>query len=630
GVAPDATIGVYRVMGCYNIVTESVVVQALEQAYLDGMNIVTMSIGFPGGWGTSASGDTSAALIRRGVFVVSAAGNRGKDGMWSIDGPSVRNSTVSVGSAEMPFHYSQYLNVTSDELVGIRRTMFQSSVGSLSIQLQMVRGLATGSTADDYGCNALPTFTGKAVLVQNGGCNMYTKGLNVQNAGGTVMIVYPSDDSDPVTVAYEYELYLPAVAIYRVDALYLINKIGTVGTLGVSSRPDSILFDSFTPRAPSAFSSWGPGPESEVKPELLGPGSSIYAPWPLRLGSYGIASGTSMSTPYVAGVAALAIEYGKTNVNRGTLSAIVNTARPQINPASLIYYPVIQQGAGILNGYGAVTSQIIFNVTSVNGTFPETDWRDFDYFFSYNNTGNVSWAYKLQSAKAQSVSGFDNTKTLVIPPITNKKTPSVWLSNSSLNAAAGKTGYFNINLDHSSYERSEMLVYNGYLVMYPTAGVSKGFNYTIPFSGLSYNSSLVPILPPLSTGLPCLVQYRENVCLNELRTFQIPYNYPAIVFTLQHPIYRMRIRIAKAATPTLIHASVRENHYFDMSRNFPSAGSMNYTYAWDGRVFSNTDPTTLYYPNNGDYVLLVFLYTYSSGSTPIIWYSKPLTFRGPG
>ncbi|KAJ1974955.1 hypothetical protein H4R33_006727, partial [Dimargaris cristalligena] len=367
GVAPDATIGVYRVMGCYNIVTESIVVKALEQAYLDGMNIVTMSIGFPGAWGASASGDASATLAQLGVFVVSAAGNRGKDGMWSIDGPSVRNSVVSVGSAEMAFHYSQYFNVTSDELVGIRRTMSQNYLPALNLnQVQIVRGLAAGSTTDDYGCNALPTVTGKVVLVQNGGCTMYTKGLNVQNAGGILMVVYQSDSSDPSTVAYDRPLYLPAVAIYRADAVYLINKINVAVIVTVSAGADSVIFDSFTPRAPSAFSSWGPGPESDVKPELLGPGSNIYAPFPVQFGSYGIVSGTSMSTPYVAGVAALAIEYGKSNAGNGTLAAIVNTARPQIDAASLTYFPVIQQGAGIINGFGATTSQIIFNVTSIN------------------------------------------------------------------------------------------------------------------------------------------------------------------------------------------------------------------------------------------------------------------------
>ncbi|KAJ1974174.1 hypothetical protein H4R33_006853 [Dimargaris cristalligena] len=630
GVAPDATIGVYRVLGCYNIVTESIVVQALEQAYLDGMNIVTMSIGFPGAWGASASGDASATLVQQGVFVVSAAGNQGKDGMWSINGPSVRNSVVSVGSAEMPFHYSQYLNVTSDELVGIRRTMSQGYLPALNLnQVQIVRGLAAGSTTDDYGCNALPIFTGKVVLVQNGGCNMYTKALNVQNAGGVLMVVYQSDSGDPAAVVYESLINFPSVAIYNADAVYMIKKMNTTTIVTVSAGADSVIFDSFTPRAPSDFSSWGPGPESEVKPELLGPGSNIYAPWPLGLGSYGIVSGTSMSTPYVAGVAALAIEYGKANIGNGTLTAIVNTARPQINAASLTYYPVIQQGAGIVNGYGAVTSQIIFNVTTINGTFPDSDWRDFDMFFSYNNTGGAAWTYKLQSINAQSVSGFDNTKTLAIPPITNKKTPDVWLSTTSLKANAGKMGYFNINIDHSSYERPDLFVYNGYLIMYPTAGVSTGFNYTIPFSGLSYFSSQVPLIPPLTTGLPCLVQYQENVCLSELRTFQIPNNYPALVFRLQHPIYRLRIRIAKAATPTSVHASVVENHYFDMSRNFQSVGSMNYTYAWNGKVFYSDNPTQLVYPSNGDYVFLIFFYTYNSGSTPIIWNSNPMTIKGP-
>lgn len=52
------------------------------------------------------------------------------------------------------------------------------------------------------------------------------------------------------------------------------------------------------------FSSRGPTADGRLKPELLAPGTDIVATGPLPENGYRVASGTSMATPYVAGVAA--------------------------------------------------------------------------------------------------------------------------------------------------------------------------------------------------------------------------------------------------------------------------------------------------------------------------------------
>ncbi|KAJ1988035.1 hypothetical protein H4R33_002599 [Dimargaris cristalligena] len=629
GVAPDAILGIYRVLNCRLSTSETVVISALEAAFIDGMDIVTMSLGFIGKWGESAVGDVAVNLARRGVLVVSAAGNNGVEGMLAIDGPSVSNEVLSIGSADFPFYYSQYMNVTSDEKVAIRRTMNPIHIVPLPTftNVPLVRGFASDSTTDDFGCKTLPSYTGKIILLQNGGCALEQKASLAQASGALQMVIYQSNDDALYRPDYITTIMFPVVAIFMTDAQYLIKKLATTTVL-ISTNSDNIIFDAITPRAPSSFSAWGPGPESELKPELLGPGVNIYAPYPVYAGSYGHMTGTSMSTPYVAGIAALAMENGKVNTNNGTLSALVNTGRPQINPTAKRSYSVAQQGAGIVNGYGATASQVIFNVTAVNGTFPDTNWRDFDVFFGLTNIGDSAVSLKITSVNTISSSGFDSKKFLVVPPISNTKVPSIWFSDNSVKMNAAKKGTFNINLDHSSHEREDLFLYSAHIVMYPSTGVSQGFNYTIPVMGFSYFSTQVPVLPPLSSGLPCLIQQFENVCLNSLRTFSPPNNYAAMAFRLQHPARRLRLLIAKSTTPTTPFASIAENQMYDFSRNFVGAGSLNYTYRWDGFVF-NGNAATKAYPENGDYVFVMEVYTFNDTLTPATWTSIPFRWVKP-
>ncbi|RKP35448.1 peptidase S8/S53 domain-containing protein [Dimargaris cristalligena] len=624
GVAPGATLGIYRVLNCRLLTYENFVIKAMEQSFIDGMDIITMSLGFPGKWSESGISVAASNLARLGVLMVAAAGNRGAEGMWAVDGPSISPHCVSVGSADFPIYYSQYMNVTSNENVAIRRTMNPINIETPTLNnVQIVRGFTVGSTTDDFGCAPLPDYTGKVVLLQIGGCMMDIKASNAQAAGAVQMVVYQT--SDDTLYRPEYTNYLtvfPVVSIFKTDATYLINKIATT-TVRISSKSDSIVFDAITPRAPSSFSSWGPGPTSEVKPDLLGPGVNIYAPYPTYAGYYGHMTGTSMSTPYVAGVAALAMENGKSNANNGTISAVVNTARPQMHPTVLRPYSVARQGAGIVNAFGATASQAIFNFTSVNGTFPDTDWRDFDVFFGFTNIGTTPIEMNITSVNTISSSGFDAQKYLVIPPRDNAKIPAIWFNKRQVTAAAGKLGVFNINLDHSSHVREDLFLYSAYLTLFPTAGVSMGFNYTLPILGFSYKSTQVPVLPPLASGLPCLVFNVQKQCLSTLNTFT-PAIRAGVLFRLQHPARRLRVTLAKAATPTVDYGVIDENIIY-FARNYMNAGSYNYTYGWGGDVFIT--PTQKIVAPEDDYVVKLNVYTYDIDLAPVTWTSIPLRWR---
>ncbi|KAJ1953489.1 hypothetical protein IWQ62_005980, partial [Dispira parvispora] len=87
-------------------------------------------------------------------------------------------------------------------------------------------------------------------------------------------------------------------------------------------------------------------------------------------------------------------------------------------------------------------------------------------------------------------------------------------------------------------------------------------------------------------------------------------DFPTIVFRLQLPLFRLRIRIAKAATPDEIHASVPENHFFQLAKNRRTQKVNYYTYRWDGNVYYSNRPNKIVpIPADKDYVIVFMLYT---------------------
>jgi subtilisin family serine protease len=89
GVAPDVEFGAYRVFGCEGSSTADLIVAALERAYLDGMDVVNMSLGAAFQWPQYPSAVASNALVDAGVVVVASIGNSGGTGVYSAGAPGV-------------------------------------------------------------------------------------------------------------------------------------------------------------------------------------------------------------------------------------------------------------------------------------------------------------------------------------------------------------------------------------------------------------------------------------------------------------------------------------------------------------------------------------------------------------
>ena len=145
------------------------------------------------------------------------------------------------------------------------------------------------------------------------------------------------------------------------------------------------------------FSSWGPTPNFELKPEISAPGGDVYST--LGNGEHGSMSGTSMSSPSVAGAVTLLKEgMAKKNINLSGIDftnyvkvALMNTAEPSINDDNIPFSPR-QQGAGMMKVEKAIKN----NVTAVN--------EDGNAYVRLLNIGNeASFKIRLKNYGNESV-----------------------------------------------------------------------------------------------------------------------------------------------------------------------------------------------------------------------------------
>lgn len=108
GVAPETTIGMYRVFGCERSANGDIIGAAMKRAADDGADLVGMSIGEYGSYGDGAFTVIPAAVAaiqKRGIVVIAAVGNYGSFQSFATELPGNTNGALAVasaGNAEFP------------------------------------------------------------------------------------------------------------------------------------------------------------------------------------------------------------------------------------------------------------------------------------------------------------------------------------------------------------------------------------------------------------------------------------------------------------------------------------------------------------------------------------------------
>lgn len=375
GIAPKAFLGSYKIFGSPGVndfANDASVIQALQDALTDGMDIVTLSISEgdraffgpvdvdPVACGGQCDVRTQAveSAVRNGMVVVTSAGNGGgpigllSTTLGNITTPGTAPSGITVGASTNGHLVYQSVHVNgSGAPAGLQniRALFGDGSRIGAPLTATVRDVSTLQN-DGLACSALPagSLNGAIALVQRGTCFFYNKINNAQSAGAVGVILYQLNGRDDIlnVLVGVQNTGIPAVIIGNADGNALKNLLASNPGATATLDPALSTVDStantvapFSSRGPALGLFANPGDVARaIKPELVAPGDSIYTATQkfdpngdvYNASGYAAVSGTSYAVPIVAGAVALVKQKNSLWNPAQLKSAVVNTATQDV------------------------------------------------------------------------------------------------------------------------------------------------------------------------------------------------------------------------------------------------------------------------------------------------------------
>lgn len=484
GMAPRARIATYKV--CYTYVNSAATdgtgsqntcytsdsVSAIDKAVADGVHVINYSIS---GSQTSVNDPVEQAFLRAanaGVFVAASAGNSGPGVAVAHVSPWL--TTVAASTHDRA--------LTGDVTLGNGAKYSGASINATALAATpMIRAQDAGIA----GANATnlrlcfntglldPVKVSSKVVVCDRGTNARVdKSLAVATAGGVGMVLV---DNGAGLVADVHSV--PTVHVNAADGAIIKAYAATAGSTAAIST-----FYSGSQPAPimAGFSSRGPnqGDSNMLKPDLTAPGVDVIATVTAALSAAqrdAVASGslvpppawasyqgTSMSSPHVAGLAALVKQAHPTWSSAAIKSALMTTSSNTLDDGlageqnGLLPW---SQGAGHVVPNKAIDPGLVYDAGATDyiryqckvnraAVVPASDCTTYgtlDETYNFNlpsiTVGNVPGSVTVtRKVTNVSASPATYTATASVPGFTSLVTPA------SMALAPGETKSFTLKL----------------------------------------------------------------------------------------------------------------------------------------------------------------------------------------
>jgi subtilisin family serine protease len=408
GVAPQAKVMAYQVCNgsgrCVNPSTILALEDSVSPRTLTGhmkpvADVINLSLGGPGGPDDSSAVAASNAALA-GAIVVAAAGNDGP-GEWTLGSPAAGRHVIAVAASNDPGVSANSIEV--QDASGNVDPNAPLIVAAMSTDSNAKQGISEpvegnyvyaglADTPDQVPLSVL----GNICLVKRGstqdiaaadaGTGLFAnKAANCQAKGAIATVIY--NDTAEALGQVLAPSATPVFGISGVDGDYL-QGLG-YDEAGISTRTiqlNPIDPNLFEPGI-AGFSSRGPILGlGQIKADLAAPGVDILAATtktsaPTATMSnptgFGVASGTSMASPHVAGAAAL-VRQARPELSVGEVRAVLmNTStNPRFNDGTpkadgIENDSILAQGSGLIDVNAAANATAMMGIEGDGIVEPE-------------------------------------------------------------------------------------------------------------------------------------------------------------------------------------------------------------------------------------------------------------------
>ncbi|KAF5747009.1 subtilisin-like protease SBT1.7 [Tripterygium wilfordii] len=378
GVAPRAHVAMYKVLFARDsdFSAASDVLAGMDQAIADGVDIMSLSLGFDN---TPYFKDVIAiaalSAIEKGILVVCAAGNFASHNSTHNGAPWI--TTVGAGTLDRSFN----ARMTLENGISFEGISYYPESVYIQDALLYYGNTSRPKAVCANGALNTTEVRGKIVFCDSTHNDIFSQVQELRKKGalaGIFMTEFSILDST--------EYSIPSIILPSGSGTLVRDYVTGVNEARVKSM-QFVLTRLGTKPAPQValFSSRGPDPITPaiLKPDILAPGVDILAavapnkPY-MEIGHYKLAtdyalySGTSMAAPHVAGVAALlkAVhpEWSPAAIQSSIMTTAYNldnngtTIRAQSLSNGIVYSTPLDFGAGHINPNKAMEPGLIYDM----------------------------------------------------------------------------------------------------------------------------------------------------------------------------------------------------------------------------------------------------------------------------
>ncbi len=481
GVAPVAYLGNYKVFGSPGVnsgTEDDAIIAGIDSAVADGMNVLNLSLGYT--VAVNLADDPLASAIGRatsmGAIVVVAEGNGGPDPQ-TMGSPATAPSAIAVGA--------QLNNRTFSASASVAGEAYQAIPGSATPPAQPVTATVKDVTSVDHDglvCSALPagSLKGDIALVLRGTCLFSDKIANAAAAGAVGVLVY-TDQASPTAIPMDVgTATLPAMMVSYSDGIKIKQQLA--GKTKVTATLDFTLQAfSANPDQLADFSAEGPSVDGSIKPDLVAVGTDVYTAAETTdsqgevysANGYAIVQGTSLSSPIVAGAAAL-LKAARPGLRAAEYrSLLINSAAPAfLAPGTSAR--VQQAGAGTLDMIAALNASGAAAPTSLSfgiGTGEVQQSKK----LTISNVTKAAETFTIFVAARGAAGPAPSGSQTAGAPDTSSTQPLVSVSESSMTLNAGASGTLTVTMTGSGLPAG---AYEGFIHL---VGAKSGIDEHVPY-----------------------------------------------------------------------------------------------------------------------------------------------------